>query len=140
MNNERQCEYAAFVLRVSLGTMFVAHGLLKTVVFTLPGTAQFFDAVGFPGWMAYPVAYGEIVGGTLLIAGIWTRVIAIGLLPVLLGAAYVHAGNGWVFSNPNGGWEYAIFLAAASVAQIFLGSGAFALRLRNFPIFRGKAS
>lgn len=131
MNQVRRYEYAAFVLRISLGVMYIAHGLLKVLVFTLPGTAQFFDSAGFPGWLAYPVAIAEIVGGASLIAGIGTRIVAIGLLPVLLGALFVHMGNGWVFTNSNGGWEYVVFLVGASIAQAFLGDGAFALRLRR---------
>lgn len=127
MNN--QTETAALLLRLALGTMFVAHGLLKLMVFTLPGTAGFFEQVGFPGWFAYPVTVAEVVGGVLLIAGVAVRPVAIALLPVLLGATYVHFGAGWVFSNPNGGWEYPAFLTVAAVVQALLGPGRFALRL-----------
>ncbi len=124
-------KYAALVLRVSLGVMFIAHGLLKVLVFTLPGTAQFFDGVGFPGWLAYPVAFLEIGGGALLIAGVATRILSVMFLPILLGALWVHAGNGWVFNSPNGGWEYVAFLIVASIVQALLGDGAFALRIRH---------
>ncbi len=122
---------AALVLRVSLGTMFIAHGLLKVLVFTLPGTAQFFDGVGLAGWLAYPVAYFEIGGGVLLITGIATRTLSLLFLPILLGALWVHAGNGWVFSATNGGWEYPAFLVAATIVQFLLGSGAYAVRIGN---------
>ncbi len=131
MDNTRNYEYAALVLRISLGVMFLAHGLLKLTVFTLPETVGFFDSVGFPGWLAYPVTFGEIAGGILLIAGVGTRVGSLALLPVLLGAITVHSGNGWAYTNANGGWEYAAFLSAAAVAQALLGDGAFALRLRR---------
>jgi len=43
------------ILRVGLGTMWVAHALLKLLAFTLPGTAQFFQSIGLPGVLAYPV-------------------------------------------------------------------------------------
>ena len=129
MKDQPLHEYAAFILRISLGVMFIAHGLLKVLVFTLPGTAQFFDGVGFPGWLAYPVAFLEIGGGALLIAGVATRTLAVLFLPILAGALWVHAGNGWVFSAPNGGWEYVAFLIGATIVQALLGSGAFALRL-----------
>lgn len=124
-------DVAALILRVSLGIMFIAHGLLKILVFTLPGTAQFFDGVGFAGWLAYPVAYFEIGGGVLLITGIATRALSLLFLPILLGALWVHAGNGWVFSASNGGWEYPAFLVAATIVQFLLGSGAYALRIGN---------
>jgi putative oxidoreductase len=55
-----------------------------------------------------------------------TRVVALGLIPILVGATWVHAGNGWVFSAANGGWEYPVFLIAASLVLVLLGSGRFA--------------
>jgi putative oxidoreductase len=127
MNNNT--DYAALVLRIALGVMFVAHGLLKVLVFTLPGTVGFFESVGFPGSMAYFVILAEIGGGILLLAGIGVRIVSLVLVPVLLGAAYVHFGNGWVFSNPNGGWEYPVFLTVTTIVQALLGPGKFALRL-----------
>ena len=127
MTESRNAAYAALVLRLSLGTMFVAHALLKLVVFTLPGTAQFFQSIGLPGPLAYAVFAAELVGGLLLIAGVGARWVSIALVPVLLGATWAHAGNGWLFSAPNGGWEYPAFLTAATVVQALLGNGAYAL-------------
>jgi len=122
-------DYAALILRLALGVMFASHGLMKVFVFTMPGTVGFFESIGFPGWMAYLVVLGEVGGGTLLILGIYTRWIALANLLILLGAVQVHFGNGWVFSNKGGGWEYPAFLAIVSVAVSLLGSGAYALRL-----------
>jgi putative oxidoreductase len=127
MNHNTQI--AALLLRLALGTMFVAHGLLKVMVFTLPGTVGFFEQVGFPGWLAYIVTFAEIGGGVLLLAGVAVPAVSIALLPVLLGALYVHWGSGWVFSSPNGGWEYPAFLAVAAVVQALLGPGKFALQV-----------
>ena len=126
---ERNADYAALILRLGLGTMFLAHGLLKLNVFTLAGTAQFFESAGFPGALAYVVTFAEIGGGIALLAGIATRWVVLALIPVLLGALKVHLGAGWLFSNANGGWEYPAFLIVAAIAQLFLGTGAFALRL-----------
>ena len=119
--------YAATLLRLALGTMFIAHGLLKVLVFGMPGTVGFFESVGFPGALAYVVTIAEIGGGILLIAGVAVRTVALSLIPVLAGAMYVHFGAGWVFSNENGGWEYPAFLIVASVASALLGPGRFAL-------------
>ena len=126
-------DYAALVLRIGLGAMFLAHGLLKLLVFTLPGTAGFFEQVGFPGWAAYIVTFAEIGGGLLLIAGFGVRLVSIALIPVLLGATFVHFGSGWVFSNSNGGWEYPAFLTLVAVVQVLLGPGAYALQGRFRP-------
>lgn len=122
-------DYAALLLRIGLGAMFIAHGLLKLMVFTLPGTVGFFESVGFPGFLAYAVTFAEIGGGILLLTGIATRAVSLALLPVLLGAVYVHFDAGWVFSNESGGWEYPAFLALATVVQALLGPGRFALRV-----------
>ena len=127
MIETRTAPYAALVLRLSLGLMFVAHALLKLLVFTLPGTAQFFQSMGLPGPLAYAVFAAELVGGVLLIAGLGSRWVAAALVPVLLGATWAHIGNGWLFSAPNGGWEYPAFLTIAAVVQALLGDGAYAL-------------
>lgn len=128
MIDSRTAPYAALVLRVSLGLMYIAHSLvLKHFTFTLPGTAQFFESLGLPGALAYLTFWAELLGGLALVAGIGTRWVALGLVPVLAGATWVHAGNGWVFSAANGGWEYPVFLIAASLVQALLGDGRFAL-------------
>jgi len=121
--NTKQFDIATLMLRSSLGIMFIAHGLLKVMVFTLPGTVMFFESVGFPGWMAYVVAFSEIGGGVLLIAGVYTRAVALAFIPILLGSLSVHLGNGWVFSNANGGWEYPAYLTIIAVVVALLGSG-----------------
>lgn len=125
----RNIDIAALVLRLGLGSMFIAHGLLKIMVFTLPGTMQFFDSIGFPGWMAYLVTFGEIAGGIALITGIYTRQVAYALLPIVLGAFYVHSGNGWLFTNEHGGWEYPLFLVLTTVVQALIGGGRYVVRL-----------
>ncbi len=128
MIDQKTAPLGAFVLRVSLGVMFVAHSvILKLMVFGLPGTAKFFESLGLPGFLAYATFAAEAVGGILLILGVQTRLVALALIPVLLGAAWVHIGNGWVFSAKGGGWEYPAFLIATSVAVALLGDGAYAL-------------
>ena len=111
---------------MSLGVLFLAHGLLKVFIFTLPGTAQFFESVGFPGILAYPVTAAEVVGGLLLIAGVQTRWVSLALVPVMVGATIVHLPNGWVFSSPNGGWEFPALWTVLLFVQALLGGGAFA--------------
>jgi putative oxidoreductase len=120
--------YGIALLRVSLGVMWIAHALLKLFVFTLPGTAQFFESVGYPGALAYPVFAAELLGGLAILVGLYARQVSLALVPVMLAAALVHFGNGWVFTSQGGGWEYPVFLAVASVALWLAGDGAMALR------------
>ena len=128
MIDSKLAPYGALVLRVSLGVMFLAHSLyLKLVVFTLPGTVKFYESLGLPGFGAHATIAVEALGGAMLVLGVKARAAAVVLLPVLLGATWVHWKNGWLFTNAGGGWEYPLFLAAATVAQALLGDGAWAL-------------
>jgi len=128
MTDARTAPYAALLLRLALGVMFLAHGLTKLLVFTPAGTAKFFASIGFAGWMAYPVIAFEVLGGLMLILGIVPRWVAAVAVVQLFVASTVHFGNGWGFASPNGGWEYPIFLVFAAAALALLGDGAFALK------------
>lgn len=123
--------YGVTLLRISLGVMWIAHALLKLLVFTLPGTAQYFTSVGLPGFLAYPVFAAELVGGLALVLGIYSRQVSLALIPIMAAAAWVHLPNGWVHTSPNGGWEYPVFLIVASLALWLLGDGALAARRSN---------
>ncbi|GHC37744.1 DoxX family protein [Aidingimonas halophila] len=115
--------HAIALLRIALGVMTLAHGLLKVFVFTIPGTVGYFESLGLPGVLAYLTILAEVGGGLALILGLFTRWVSLALVPVLLGAAWVHLGNGWMFSNEGGGWEFPIFWALALLVQAGLGSG-----------------
>jgi putative oxidoreductase len=125
--NPRSADHAALILRLALGTMFIAHAMLKYFVFTLPGTEQYFGSLGLPGFLGYVVFAAELVGGLLLVLGVRVRIVASALVPVLIGATVTHAGNGWLFTAQGGGWEYPAFLTVAAVVQALLGDGAYAL-------------
>jgi putative oxidoreductase len=123
MTDSNRIDLAARLLRTGVGVMFIAHALLKYFVFTLPGTAQFFTSLGLPGVLGYVTFAAELIGGVLLLAGVGTRIVALALVPILIGATWAHAGNGWVFTAPNGGWEYPAFLALAGIVVAMLGDG-----------------
>jgi putative oxidoreductase len=125
----RTAPYAALILRITLGILFLAHAGLKVFVFTPAGAAQFFGSLGLPPALAYLTIAVEAVGGIALILGIFTRWVSLALIPVLIGAiAFVHGPAGFFFNNPNGGWEYLAFWIAALVVQALLGNGALALQ------------
>lgn len=125
--------YAALLLRLSLGGLFLMHAGLKIFVFTPAGTAGFFEKIGVPGWLALPTILAEVAGGLALILGVQTRWIALALLPILFGAiATVHGPAGFFFTSPGGGWEFPAFWAVALTVQAGLGDGAFALTTQPF--------
>lgn len=127
MIDTRTAPYAALVLRLGLGTLFLAHGLMKVFVFTIPGTVGYFESIGYPGFFAYLVILAEVGGGVALISGAWARWIALALVPVMIGATLQHVGNGWLFSAQGGGWEFPAFWTVLLGVQALLGNGAYAL-------------
>jgi len=126
-----QADYAALLLRISLGLLFLAHGGMKIFTFTIPGTVQYFESIGYPGSFAYLVILGEVGGGLALILGAWTRVIALALLPIMIGATLQHIGNGWMFAKTGGGWEFPAFWTVMLLVQALLGSGAYAVKVER---------
>jgi putative oxidoreductase len=118
----------SLLLRLALGAMWLSHALLKVFVFTLPGTVAFFESQGLPGALVYVVVPLEIAGGLALLLGVYARQVALLLVPILVGAFFVHLPNGWVFTAAGGGWEYPLFLIVASVALWLSADETLALR------------
>ena len=136
MIDHRTAPYGALLLRLTLGGLFLAHAGLKFFVFTPAGTAGFFQSVGLPGWLAYVTIAWEVLGGLALILGVWPRLVALAMVPPLLGAiATVHLKAGFFFDSPNGGWEYPAFWIVGLISLALIGDGALALR----PTPAGKA-
>lgn len=135
MTQQNELTYGAAIIRISLGVILLAHGLLKVYVFTIPGTVGYFQSLGLPAIAAYLTIFAEIAGGTALILGLYSRLVAGLSLPLLLGALWAHAANGWLFSAPNGGWEFPLLLVVLAVAVAVQGGGAFALR--KLPVIDG---
>jgi putative oxidoreductase len=135
MIDHRTAPYAAVLLRVTLGLLFLAHAGLKVFVFTPAGAAQFFGSLGLPPALAYLVILAETAGGLALIAGFHARWVSLALIPILLGAIVtVHGPAGFFFNNPNGGWEFVAFWIVALFAQALLGNGAFAVQKEDVGI------
>lgn len=122
--------YSALLLRLSLGALFFAHGaVMKIGTFGLAGTMGYFGSIGLPPILGALVALGKTAAGLALVSGVLVRTASLAALPIALGAVWVHAGNGWVFSVPGGGWEFPAFLAMTLLVQAGLGAGAHALDL-----------
>lgn len=122
MNRFQNPALGTLILRLSLGLMYLSHGLLKLLVFTPAGTAGYFASLGLPGFVGYLSILAEVGGGLLLLSGFFARWVALALIPLLLGTiVLVHGAHGWMFSNEGGGWEYPAFLITSSLALFFLG-------------------
>ena len=133
MTDSRTAPYASLLLRLALGILFLAHFGLKFFVFTPAGTAKFFASLGLPGGLAYVTMAVELIGAIALILGIYARVVAIVLIPILLGAIFtVHGPAGFFFTSPNGGWEFPAFWIVGLLALALTGDGKYALKPTPF--------
>lgn len=117
-----------FLLRAGLGVMFTAHGLQKAFgLFGGPGIKGFsgmLSGLGFAPalFWAYVAAYVELIGGILLVAGIFTRGAALLLFILIVTAGLkVHLAKGFFLAN--GGFEYVFVIAMGLAAIIFSGPG-----------------
>jgi putative oxidoreductase len=128
MIDQRTAPYAALLLRVAMGALFLAHGvLLKLGTFGLAGTMGFFGSIGYPPALGAAVIVAETLGGLALVAGLYVRPVSLALIPILLGATWQHLPSGWVFTSTGGGWEFPAFWTVALLVQAGLGAGAHAL-------------
>ena len=127
----RLAPYAATLLRLALGGLFLVHALTKLLVFTPAGTAAFFESLGLPGVLGYLTIAVELTISAALLLGIYARWIGLLGVPLLLGTIVtVHGANGFSFANAGGGWEYPAFWALALVVLFLLGDGRWTLRSR----------
>lgn len=119
--SKRYYEWSMLLLRITLGIIFLAHGLQKVSGFA--GIVKFFGSIGLPAILAYLVTAIETIGGAFLILGLFTRAAAAGIGMVMIGAILsVKMNKGFI-----GGYEFDVSLLAMAAALILSGSNTFAL-------------
>jgi putative oxidoreductase len=132
-------DWGLLILRLALGAIFIVHGWPKinpnSPMKGLTGFGGFLKSQGvpLPSLLALVVALLETVGAVLLILGIFTRIIALGLaIDMLVAIRLVKFGMQKAgFMDPQkGGWEFEFALMAAALALFFTGPGAIALAPR----------
>ncbi len=120
-------DLALLVLRVALGAIFIAHGGQKLFWFGIAGTTDAFVQMGvtMPAVTAPAVSAMELLGGLALVAGLFTRLAALGIAVVMLGAMlFVHLPAGFFLPN---GIEFALMNFAAAVALALMGGGTYSV-------------
>jgi len=123
----REREIGLTLLRIAVGVIFIAHGAQKFFLLGIPAVTGGFTQGGIPmaSFMAPFIASVELVGGIALVAGLFTRLAALGTAFTMLGAMFlVHMRGGFFLPA---GIEYTVILLAASIALILMGPGSFSL-------------
>ncbi|MGE5506032.1 MAG: DoxX family protein [Actinomycetota bacterium] len=112
------------LVRFICGAALVPHGWGKLIEGGLPGTADAFAKLGIEP--AYPLALYigllELVGGTLLALGLFTRLVAVQVVVFMATAVVqVHWPNGYAWTGK--GYEYPLFWGMVALAIAFRGGG-----------------
>jgi putative oxidoreductase len=117
------------ILRISLGIVLIPHGVYKFQ------KKQFFDKkwreeYGLPVGSVLLTGIVQIVGGLMIIFGVYSGLAALIQVVVMLVATWISIGkHGEPFlSTPEGkGWDVNFLLIGALIALILLGSGDWSL-------------
>lgn len=123
--------YGALVLRIFLGAIYISHAYLALVVMGPAKAINYQRAMHIPlpdlGVWYLILAHG--LGGILLMLGVLVRWAALANIPIMVGALwFVHLQQGFFVLGDKSGYEYVLLLLGATVAQAFLGAGAFTLK------------
>ena len=129
-------QWTLILLRVVLGVIFTYHGYFKLFMKGgLPGTAQFFAAIGIPlaNYAAVLVAFLEFFGGLLLILGLLTRWISVLLIIEMLVAFFkVHLKQGLLITPQAYGYEFILLILTVLVVLLVNGAGELSLGKKFF--------
>ncbi|MBP3088862.1 DoxX family protein [Corynebacterium sp. sy017] len=115
---------ALALLRIVLGSIFVAHGFDRLFITGITETTGQFSALGVPQpkLSAYIVSSAELLGGALLVVGLLTTFIAGALALLMMAAIYfVHLESGLFASD--GGMEYPLVLIVSLLMIVVFGAG-----------------
>jgi len=125
-------DFAVFVARIVLGFVMLPHGLQKLLgMFEgsgFTGTVDFFVGSGIPYFVAVLIILGESLGAIGLILGFLSRLCALGIAIIMLGAIFmVHLPNGffmnWFGSAAGEGYEYHILAVGLALVVLIKGGG-----------------
>ena len=127
------------VLRVVLGGAFIFYGYPK--LNDPAGALKAFPGYGFPGYFAYIAGILEVFGGGLLIAGLFTRGVALLFaieMGLVLGRTLLPAVGIYDFLK----YQIPLLLGAMSVALVTTGAGLISIDAFTFESSRkaGKKS
>ncbi|WP_163536165.1 DoxX family protein [Gracilibacillus sp. YIM 98692] len=125
-------ELGNLLLRIILGLVFLANGAAKFQG-GIENTVGWFDSIGIPGFLAYVVAFIELVGGIAIILGIGTRIVSVLFGIIMLGAIFtVKLPDGFL-----NGYVYDLVLLVIAIHMILNGSKLYSL---GHMLFKGKAA
>ncbi len=122
MSKTSGTDIALLLIRVGLALVFLAHGWAK--ITDISSTIGFFASLQVPAFLAYVVAYGEFIGGLLMLLGVGTGWAGVLLAAIMVGAiALVKLSKGFV-----GGYEFDLMLFLSAIAISLAGAGQYTVK------------
>jgi putative oxidoreductase len=124
------------IVRLILGIVLLAHGSQKLLGwfggFGFSGTVKMFTSMGMPAALAFLIILTEFFGGLGVLVGLFTRVAALGIVGLMLGAiSMVHFQNGffmnWMGSQKGEGYEFHLLAIALALTLVIRGAGTLSL-------------
>jgi putative oxidoreductase len=128
MIDQRTAPYAALLLRIALGLLFIVHIYWKFVIFGFDTWLSRLEEAGYSMPVVIYVLCAEFAAALLLIPGILTRWVSLFALPLLLGASQFWLVRTGFFFTVSGA-ELPMLWGLALIVQALLGDGAYALGL-----------
>ena len=132
MTRETAKDFSMFILRVVIGTIFIAHGAQKLFgMFDgigIEGTTKMMEGLGFPYpyWSAVIWSGIEFFGGIFLVLGILARYAAIFIIAIML-VSILKINLAYGFFVQNGGYEYNLLIIGACVPIVYMGGGSWSV-------------
>ena len=123
----RNPDLGLLLVRLGLAYVFITHGLQK---FTHPAaTAKFFGHLGLPLPLEfmYFICAVEILGGILMLLGLWADWAGLFLAADMLGVI-ITVRSGPMATGLLAGHEFELMLMLMALAVIFIGAGGYALQ------------
>lgn len=119
---------ALLLVRIIVGSTFIAHGSQKVFgAFSGPGLvgfAQWIGTLGLPSWLGYVSAFGELLGGLMVLTGFMAELGAFVLvINMAVAIGLVHWKHGYFVQN--NGYEYPLNLLLLCIAIIIGGAGVY---------------
>jgi putative oxidoreductase len=91
MQNSKKKNIALLILRILVGGMFVFAGLMKFI--DMPQTILMMSTMGINETVVWMVSIGEVLAGLGVLAGVYTKVAALGIAIIMAGAIVLTKGN-----------------------------------------------
>jgi putative oxidoreductase len=132
LKNSKWHDITHFGIRAALGAIFIVHSLKKFD----PSWQNWLTDMGLPPELQIPIALTELIGGSMLLVGVLTRITGVLFSLILLGAIFqIRWENGFFISQ--GGWEWDLVMLSVALTIIAAGPGRISIShlLKKIPRF-----